>query len=242
MKQFSIISPRFPHWEYLIDSTPVTHYYLLLNINSVKFSKIGLSSHRGKSWFHFYLQLGTMKKQTGQVNLLFAQCCTVITYNAFVKHFQFFPGSVQFSCSVMSDSLKPHSLQHARPPCPSCTTGACSNSCSSSLWCHPTISSSVIPFSSCVQSCPASGSFQMSQFFSSGGQSIGVSASTSVLPMNIQDWFPLDGLVESPCSPRDSQESSPTPQFKSINSLVLSFLYSPNLTSIHDYWKNHSFD
>ena len=84
------------------------------------------------------------------------------------------------------------------------------------------------------------GFFQMSQVFPSGGQSIGVSASASVLPMNIQDWFPLDGLVGSPCSPRDSQESSPTPQFKSINSSALSFLYSPALTSIHDYWKNHS--
>ena len=109
-------------------------------------------------------------------------------------------------------------------------------------WCHPTISSSVVPFASCPQSFPASGSFQMSQPFPSGGQSIGVSASTSVLPMSIQDWLPLDGLVGSPCSPRDSQESSPTPQFKSINSSVLSFLYDPTLTSIHDYWKNHSFD
>ena len=99
--------------------------------------------------------------------------------------------SVQFSCSVMSDSLQPHWLQHARPPCPSPTPGACSNSRPWSRWCHPAISSSVIPFSSCLQSFPASGSLQMSQIFSSGGQSIGVSASASVLPMNIQDWFPL---------------------------------------------------
>ena len=95
-----------------------------------------------------------------------------------------------------------------------------------------------VPFSLCLQSSPASGSFQMSQFFISGGQRIGVSASASVLPMNTQDWSPLDGLVRSPCSPRDSQESSPTPQFKSINSSVLSFLYSQTLTSIHDHWKN----
>ena len=114
-------------------------------------------------------------------------------------------------------------------------------SCPPSRWCHPTISSSVVPFSSQLQSFPASGSFPMSQFFSSDGQSIGVSASTSVLPMNIQDWFP-SGLVGSPFSPRDSQESSPTPQFKIIHSSVLSFPYSPTLTSIHDYWKNHSFD
>ena len=98
---------------------------------------------------------------------------------------------VHFSRSVMSDSLRPYGLQHARPPCPSPTSGAYSNSCPLSQWCHPTISSSVVPFSSCFQSFPASGSFLMSQFFSSGGQSIGVSASASVLPMNIQDWFPV---------------------------------------------------
>ena len=103
----------------------------------------------------------------------------------------YFPLSVQFSHSVMSDSLWPHGLQHGRPPCPSPTLGAYSNSCLLSRWCHQTISSSVIPFSSCLQSCPASRSFQMSQFFTSGGQSIGVSASASVLPINIQDWFPL---------------------------------------------------
>ena len=97
----------------------------------------------------------------------------------------------QFSHSVMSDSLPPHGLQHARPPCPSPPSGAYSNSCPLSRWCHPTISSSVIPFSSCLQSFPVSGSFLMSWFFASGGQSIGASASASVLPMNIQDWFPL---------------------------------------------------
>ena len=91
----------------------------------------------------------------------------------------------QFSCSVVSDSLQPHELQHTRPPCPSPTPRVYSNSCPLSHWCHPTISSSVIPFSSCPQSFPASGSFQMSQLFPSGSQSIGVSASTSVLPMNI---------------------------------------------------------
>ena len=99
--------------------------------------------------------------------------------------------SVQLSCSVVSSSLWPHGLQHARPPCPSPTHGGYSNSCPLSWWCHTTTSSSVIPFSSCLQSFSASGSFHMSQFFASGGQSIGASASTSVLPMNIQDWFPL---------------------------------------------------
>ena len=99
--------------------------------------------------------------------------------------------SAQFSRSVMSDSLRPQGLQHARPPCLSPTLGVYSNSCPLSWWCHPTISSSVISFFSCLQSFPASGSFQMSQLFASDGQSIGVSASTSVLPMNTQDWSPL---------------------------------------------------
>ena len=102
----------------------------------------------------------------------------------------FIRSSVQFSCSAMSDSLWPHELQHTRPPCPSPTPRVYPNSCPLSRWCHPTISSSVVPFSSCLQSFPASGSFQMSQLFTSGGQRIGVSAS-SVLPMNTQDWFPL---------------------------------------------------
>ena len=139
--------------------------------------------------------------------------------------------SVQFTCSVVSNSLWPHGLQHTRLPCPSPTPWAYSNSCSLHRWCHPNISCSVVPFSSCLQSFPASGSFQISQLFASGGQSIGVSASASVFPINTQDW--------SPSSPRDSQESSPTPQFKRINSWALSFLYSPSLTSIYDYWRNH---
>ena len=135
--------------------------------------------------------------------------------------------SAQFSRSIMSDSLWPRELQHAKLPCPSPTPGAC----------HPTISSSVIPFSFCLQSFPASRSFPMSQFFASGGLSIGTSASASVLPMNTQDWFPLGWTGWISCSPRNSQESFPTPQFKSINSLALSFLDSPTLTSKHDYWK-----
>ena len=102
--------------------------------------------------------------------------------------------------------------------------------------------SSAVPFSFCPQSFPASGPFQMSQLFASGGQSIGGSASTSVLPMNIQDWFPLGWTGWISLQSRDSQESSPTPQFKSINSSALSFLYGSTLTSIHDYWENHSLD
>ena len=113
-------------------------------------------------------------------------------------------------------------------------------------WCHITISFSVIPFSSYLKSFPASESFQMSQLFTSSGQSVGLSASTSDLPKNTQDWLPLGLTGWISCSPRDSQESSPTPLNcgveLSISSSVLSFLYSPTLTSIHDYWKNHSFD
>ena len=106
-----------------------------------------------------------------------------------LRQYQF--SSVQFSRSVMSDSLWPYELQHARPPCPSPTPGVHPDSRPSSQWCHPTISSSVIPFSFCPQSLPASGSFPMSQHFTWGGQSIGVSASASILPMNTQDWSPL---------------------------------------------------
>ena len=112
----------------------------------------------------------------------------------FLMLFQIYPiafSSVPFSCSLVSDSFQPHGPQHTRPPCPTPTPRVYSNSRPLSRWCHPTISSSVVPFSSHLQSFPASGSFQMSQFFASGGQSIGVSASASVLPMNIQDWFPL---------------------------------------------------
>ena len=105
---------------------------------------------------------------------------------------EFFSSSVQFSRSVMSDSLRPHELQHARPPCPSPTLGVHPNSCPSSRWCHPAIPSSVILFSSCPQSLPASGSFPMNQLFAWGGQSTGVSALASVFPMNTQDWSPLE--------------------------------------------------
>ena len=107
------------------------------------------------------------------------------------KYWSFSINSVQFSCSVVSNSLRPQGLQHTRPPCPSPTPGVYPNSCPLSQWCHPTISSSVIHFSSCLQTLPALGSFPRRQFYASGGQSIGVSASKSVLPMNTQDWSPL---------------------------------------------------
>ena len=122
-------------------------------------------------------------------------CIRMIQAHYIYGALYFYCYSVQFSNSVVSHSLQPHGLQHARIPCPSSTPRACSNSCLFSRWCHPTISSSVIPFSSCLQSFPASESFPMSQFFSSGGQSIRASTSTSVLLMNIQDLFSL-GLTD----------------------------------------------
>ena len=173
------------------------------------------------------------------------------------------PCSVQFSRSFVSNSLRPHGLQQARLPCPSPTPGACLNTCPSSHWCHPTISSSVVSFSSSLQSCPASGSSPMSQFFTSGGQSIGTSASASVLPMNSQEWFPLGmtGLIS--CQSKGlsrvfstttvknhhffrAQRSSPPEACQASLSItsswsLLKFL-CPTLTSIHDYWENHSFD
>ena len=140
----------------------------------------------------------------------------------------------------MSDFLWCHGMQHAGLLCPLLSPAVCPNSHPLSQWCHPTISSSVTPFSFCPQSCPAAGSFPMSKLLVSGAPSF--TASASVLPMNISGWFPLGWLVWSPCCPRDSNESSPALQFKSINSSTLSFLYGPTLTSLHDYWKNHSFD
>ena len=148
----------------------------------------------------------------------------------------------------MSNSLQPHEPQHTRPPCPSPTPGVHPNPCPSSWWCHPTISPSVVPFSSCLQSFPASGSFEMGQLFTSGGQSIGVSASTSVLPMNTQDWSPLGWTGWISLQPKGlskDQESSPTAQFRSISPLAFFrgqlSLYSNS--HIHTcYWKNHSFD
>ena len=182
------------------------------------------------------------------IHLLHIYCWVIVPHEGIhdgLDNSSSLSSSVQFSCLVVSDSWWPHGLQHARLPCPSPTPRNCSDSCPSSQWCHPTILASVIPFSSCLQSFPASGSFSVSQFFASGGQSIGVSALASVLPVNIQDWLPLGwtGLISLQSkSSRDSQGSSPTSQFKNINCSSLRILYSPNLPFIHDYWKNHSFD
>ena len=149
--------------------------------------------------------------------------------------------SVQFSCSVGSNSLQPYGLQHARPPCPSPNPSLLKLIAIESN--HPTISSSVVPFSSCLQSFPASGSFPMSQFFTLSGQRIGVSYSASVLPMNIQDWFPLGwtswiSLLSKGLSRVFSNTTVQKHQFFSTL-WYLSFLYGPTLTSIHDDWKNH---
>ena len=145
-----------------------------------------------------------------------------------------------FTLSVLFDSLWPHGWQHTRLPCPSPSPGAYSNSCPLSWWCHPTISSSVVPFSFCLQSFPASGSFPMSQLFASGNQSIGASA--SVLPMNIQGWFSLGWTGMISLQSKGLSRVFSTPQFKSINSSAVSLLYGPTLTSINVYWKNHNFD
>ena len=147
--------------------------------------------------------------------------------------------SVQFSRSVVSSSLRLHEPQQARPPCPSPTPRVHPNPCPSSRWCIPTISSSVVPFSSCLQSFPASGSFRRSQLFASGGQIIR-SFSFNIIPSNKHPGLRIDWL--DLLSVQGTLKSSPTPHFKSINSSMLSFFYTPTLTSIHDHWKNHSLD
>ena len=171
--------------------------------------------------------------KVGSWNLLLPLCCCF---------FFFFYFSAQFSHSVVSNSLRPHESQHARPSCPSPTPWVHPNPCWSSRWCHPTISSSVIPFSSCPQSFPASGSFPMSQLFASSGQSIGVSASALVLPVNIQDWFPLGwtGWISLQSKGLWRVFSNTTVQKHKF--FGTQYSYGSILTSLHDYWKNHSFD
>ena len=166
----------------------------------------------------------------------------------FTLHPQF--NSVQFSRSVVSNSLRPHGLEHTRLPCPSPTPRACSNSHPLNWWYHPTISSSVIPFFSCLQSFPASGSFQRVSSLHQVAKVLEFQLQLqfqlqeySFFPVNIQDGFPL-GLTGwiSLLSKGLSRVFPPAPQFESIRTFVLSSLYDPTLTSIHDYWKNYSFD
>ena len=150
--------------------------------------------------------------------------------------------SIQFSHSVVSDSLRPHGLQYTRLPCPSPTPGVCSNSCPSSWWCHPTISLSVIPFSSCLQSFPTSGFFLMSRLFASGGQSVAASASASVLPVNSQDWFPLGlaSLISLSLKGLSKVFSNTTVQKHQFFGAQLSLWSNSHIYT----WllKNHSFD
>ena len=149
----------------------------------------------------------------------------------------------QFSSVTQScPTLLPHGLQHSSLPCSSPTPGACSNSCPLSQCCHPIISSSVIPFSSHLQSFPVSGSFPVSQFFTQVAKVLELQLQHQSFQGIFMTDFLYDWLVWSHCGPGESQESSSTPQFKSINSLVLNFLYGPTRTSIHDYRKKHSFD
>ena len=148
-----------------------------------------------------------------------------------------------FSCSVLSDSLRPHELQHTRLPCPSLSARVCSNSCPLSQWCHPTISSSVALFSYCPQSFPASGSFQWISCLHQVTKLLELQLQFSISSSsNIQDWFclGLTGLIS--LQSKGLSRASPTPQFKSINSLMLSLLYDPTLISVRDCWKDHRFD
>ena len=195
------------------------NYFLVKNGNKV-IKNYNFKKHIGSYWFSqgFYFLLWPN---------LFLYCFFI---------------SVQFSCWVMFISLWPHGLQYARLICPSPTPKACPNSCLSSWWRHPTISFSAVPFSSRLQSFPASGSFPMSQFFASSGQSIGASASASVLPMNIQDRFPLGltGLISLQSKGLSRVLFNTTVQ--KHQSSVLSFLYGWTFTSIHNYWEKQSFD
>ena len=149
--------------------------------------------------------------------------------------------SLLFGHWVVPDSWPPHELQLTMLPCPSPSPGVCSNSCPLSWWCHPAISSPVTLFSFCLQSFLPSGSFPMSQLFTSCGQSTRASASASILPNNIQGWFPLGSTGLISLLSKGLSRVFCSIQFKSINSSKLSLLYGPTLTSIHDYWKNHSF-
>ena len=186
---------------------------------------------------YYRLLFSTVSDKKSMINLIhIVYCFSLATFKIF-----------SLSCSSGQslshvNSLWPRGLQHSRPSCPSLTPRAYSNSCLSSQWCHPTVSSSVVPFSSCLQSSTESESFPMSQFFASGGQNIGISALASVLPMNIQDWFPLGwtGSISLESKGLSRVFSNTTVQKHQF--FVLSFLYSPTLTSIHDYWKNHRFD
>jgi len=181
----------FSYWTYFLFGIQLFHNYRTI---SIFISYIHLKVVFLIRIYLFQLNFENFVIEFMISSLLFSPMSVILKFMSsfsFLTLFSVQFSSVQFSCSVVSDSLRPHELQHARPPCPSPTLRVHPNSCALSRWCHPAISSSVIPFSSCPQSLPASQSFPMSQLFIWGGQSIGVSASASVLPMNTQDWSPL---------------------------------------------------
>ena len=183
-----------------------------------------------------YFDKGSKNIQWGKDSFFNKQCWenwTATCKRMKLEHF--LTPSVQFSHSVVSDCLRPQELQHTRPPCPSPTPGVHPNPRPVSWWCHPTITSSVVPLSSCLQSFPASGSFPRSQLFRSGGQSTGVSATTSVLPMNTQHWSTLQWTGRISLELRGLSGVFSNTTVQSIISSVLSFLYSPTLTFIHGY-------
>ena len=189
-----------------------------------------------------YLFLDCLLLLSHSSTLLLVFCGFISQINYLHYKFYLSFSSVKFSYSVITNSLLCHELQHAKAPCPSPTPRVYTNSCPLSQWCHPTISSFVILFSSCLQSFPASGSFQMKSALCIRWPKYWSFSFNTSPSMNTRDWSPFGWTDLSPCSPRNSQESSPTPRFKNINSLVLSFLSNPAVTSMHDYWKNYSLD
>ena len=221
---------------------------IILNLNSVRAHEAYINqSHLRCSWSQTYKWLKKNLKSKCSFFFFFNGCISLYINDTWVElllkckihgvllmspclSFQRCSLTFHFS-SVISASLRPHGLQNTRLPCPSPTPGAYSNSCPSTQWCHPTILSSVAPISSCLQSVPASGSFQMSQFFTSGGQSIGASVSASVLPMNIQDWFRLDVLAVQGTLRSLYQHYSSKASVLQCSAFFIVHLSHPNLTT-----------
>ena len=200
-----------------------------------------LGAQKNKVWhcFHcFPIYFPWSDGNTDQLKPYFTHTRPNWNTSISIKH----SSSVHFSRSVLSDSLWPCESQHARPPCPSPTPGVHSDSLPSSQWCHPAISSSVVPFSSCPQSLPAFESFPMSQLFAWGGQSTGVSALASVLPKKSQGWSPSQWTGRISLQSKGLSRVFSNTTVQSINTSVLSFLHNPTLASIHDPWKNSSLD